>query len=91
MAHPRLESPTAVGLPSWSRRHVSTPAPSQPRTLPVELWQAVFVCLDDHCFAWFILRQVSHFLKAVIEDVFARRLLRNFRIGIAGQTLRNLL
>ncbi|CAO2648547.1 Nn.00g078140.m01.CDS01 [Neocucurbitaria sp. VM-36] len=62
-----------------------------PEALPPELWQLIITFLDDHCFVWSVLRQVSPFLTLVTEDVFARAVFRTCSLRFAGQTLRNLL
>jgi hypothetical protein len=62
-----------------------------PEHLPAELWHQVIMLLDDRCFAWIVLRQVSPFLASVTEDVFARYVSRTCSIRFAGQTVQNLL
>ena len=70
-----------------SRSHASMP----PEHLPVEIWHLIIMCLDDHCFAWFVLRQTCPFLNLVTEQVFARYVSRTCSVRFAGQTLGNLL
>ncbi|RMZ67223.1 hypothetical protein GMOD_00001114 [Pyrenophora seminiperda CCB06] len=91
MSAPAAESHTltGVGLPhSYSSRdHVSMP----PEYLPVEIWHLIIMCLDDYCFAWFVLRQTCPFLNLVTEQVFARYVSRTCTVRFAGQTLGSLL
>ena len=68
-------------------QHVSMP----PEALPPELWQLIIMFLDDHCFVWAVLRQVSPFFALVTEDVFARYIVQTCSLRFAGQTLRDLL
>ena len=95
MSAPSPESPTptantAVG-PRPSRalqRHVRVMSPED---LPVEIWHIIIMYIDDHCFAWFVLRQISPFLAHVAQDVFARIVSRTCSLRFAGQTLWSLL
>lgn len=85
-SHSRSQALTRVGPLTVMQRHHPTPA-----YLPPEIWQTIITAVDDHCFAWFVLRQVSPVLRSVTEDVFARYLLRTCSLRFAGQTLRDLL
>ncbi|KAF1937257.1 hypothetical protein EJ02DRAFT_61339 [Clathrospora elynae] len=85
---PESQTPTGVGPHTSLRRHVAI-MPAE--YLPPEIWHLIIMSLDDHCFAWLVLRQVSPYLAFVTEDVFARYVSRTCSIRFAGQTLRNLL
>ncbi|KAF2264309.1 hypothetical protein CC78DRAFT_544285 [Lojkania enalia] len=58
--------------------------------LPPEIWAMVIQTVDDYCFAWFVLRRVSPFLRQVTEDVFATRIIRDCRIRFAGNYARSI-
>ncbi|KAF2826383.1 hypothetical protein CC86DRAFT_28655 [Ophiobolus disseminans] len=75
---------TGVGPPTSC---VSMP----PETLPPELWHLIIALLNDHCFAWHVLRRVSPYLRLVTEDVFARCFLRTCSLRFAGEPAQNLL
>lgn len=87
---PESQTPTTVGPPPSRalRRHAVSMSPD---ALPVEIWHIIIMYLDDHCFAWFVLRQTCPFLAYVTEDVFARYISRTCSLRFAGQTLRSLL
>ncbi|KAF1835230.1 hypothetical protein BDW02DRAFT_296729 [Decorospora gaudefroyi] len=59
--------------------------------LPPEIWHSIIMCLDDRCFAWFVLRQVSPFMASVTEDVFARYVSRTCSVRFAGTSAENLI
>ncbi|KAH9867672.1 hypothetical protein IAQ61_008266 [Plenodomus lingam] len=89
MANPRHESRslTAVGPPASMQRHHPT---AFPHNLPVEILHMIIAAIDDLPFAWFVLRHVSSFWRAITEDVFERLLLRTCTITFTGQTIREL-
>ncbi|KAF1844575.1 uncharacterized protein K460DRAFT_335427 [Cucurbitaria berberidis CBS 394.84] len=82
----------ALSPESEPRARFGTHRASMPlEALPPELWHLIIMFLDDHCFVWSVLRQVSPFLTSVTEDVFARYILRTCSLRFAGETLRKLL
>jgi hypothetical protein len=88
MSAPSHESRPLTGFAPHLQLYAATMPPD---SLPAELWHSIIMFLDDHCFAWFVLRQVCPFLACVTEDVFARYVSRTCSIRFAGQTSRNLL
>ncbi|ORY10259.1 hypothetical protein BCR34DRAFT_468604, partial [Clohesyomyces aquaticus] len=62
-----------------------------PETLPPEIWMMIILSLDDHCFAWFVLRRVSPFLRSVTESVFAQRIIKDIAIRFAGNGAKNVI
>ncbi|KAF2471232.1 uncharacterized protein BDR25DRAFT_285677 [Lindgomyces ingoldianus] len=70
-------------------RHLHRTMP--PEALPPEIWMMIILRLDDHCFAWFILRRVSSFFRQVTENVFAQRIIRDFAIRFAGDYARTII
>jgi hypothetical protein len=52
--------------------------------LPPEIWSFIVQLVDDRCFAWFVLRRVSPFLRHVTEGVFATQLVSDFSLRFAG-------
>jgi hypothetical protein len=87
---PESQPPTAVGPPP-SRALRRQAVSMAPEALPVEIWHIIIMYIDDHCFAWFVLRQISPFLAHVTQDVFARYVSRTCSLRFSGQTLTSLL
>ncbi|CAA9963904.1 hypothetical protein PTMSG1_07263 [Pyrenophora teres f. maculata] len=91
MSAPAAESQSLTGVGPRQTCPSRGHAPMPPERLPVEIWHLIIMCLDDHCFAWFVLRQTCPFLNLVTEQVFARYVSRTCTVRFAGQTLGNLL
>ncbi|KAF2121233.1 hypothetical protein BDV96DRAFT_594449 [Lophiotrema nucula] len=58
--------------------------------LPPEIWRLAILHLDDHCFAWHVLRRVSPFLRQITEDVFAALLVRDCTVRLTGEYARSI-
>ncbi|KAF2183840.1 hypothetical protein K469DRAFT_667557 [Zopfia rhizophila CBS 207.26] len=59
-----------------------------PEMLPPEIWRMIILLLEDHCFAWFVLRRVSPLLRQVTEDCFASPIIGNCVLRFAGDYAR---
>jgi hypothetical protein len=67
-------------------RHEASAPPLPLETLPPEIWMMIVLGLEDHCFAWFVLRRVSPFLRGVTETVFTQRIIKDMSIRFVGES-----